>query len=140
TDFLDLHPTQHLTNNHLNVFVVNVNSLQTIDLLNFVYQVFLQAIHSQHAKNIVWIQWTIHQRLARFHAIAFLHVNMRAARDVVLTLFTIITDDDQLAFALGNGSEFHSAVDFGHDRSLAGPARFEQFNHAWQTARDVLGL
>ena len=76
------------------MLVVDVHALQAIDLLNFVRQVFLQTVHAEHAQNVVRIQWAIHQRLAGFDAIAFLHIDMRAARNVVLALFTVVADDN----------------------------------------------
>src|SRR4029079_118301 len=100
TDFLDLHPAQHLTNNHFDVLVVDVHTLQTIDLLNFVYEVFLQTTHSENTQNVVRVQRSIHQRLASSNTIAILHVDVRTTRDVVLALFTVVASDDQLAFAL----------------------------------------
>ena len=45
-----------------------------------------------------------------------------------------------LAQTLGDFAVFHHAVDFRHDGGFARLARFEQFHHARQTARDVLGL
>src|SRR6185312_3361848 len=139
-DFLDLHPAEHLTNNHLNVLVVDVHALQTIDLLNFVYEVFLQAVHTQDSKNVVRVQRTIHQSLTGSNAIAFLHVDVRTAGDIVLALFAVVADDDEFPFALGNRTELNDSVDFRHDRRLAGTTSFEQFHYARQTARDVLGL
>src|SRR6185503_643215 len=58
--FLNLHPAQHLSNNHCYVLVVDVHTLQAIDLLNFVYEILLQTTHSQHAQNIVRIQRAVH--------------------------------------------------------------------------------
>ena len=80
------------------------------------------------------------QRFAGADAIAFLHVDVRTARDVVLALFTVVAGDDQFAFTLGDRTELDRAVDFRHDRGFARPASFEQLDDARQTAGDVLGL
>ena len=38
----DAHFLEHLTDNDLNVFVVDINPLETIDLLNLLHKVFLE--------------------------------------------------------------------------------------------------
>src|SRR5678810_954884 len=139
-DFLDLHPAQHLSNNHFDVLVVDVHALQTIDLLDFVYEVFLQTTHTQNSQNIVRVQRSIHERLAGTNTIAILHVDVRTTRDVVLALFTVVASNDQFAFALRDRAERNGAVDFRHDRRLRRTSCFEQLDDARQTAGDVLGL
>ena len=129
-----------MTNDHFDVLVVDVHALKTIDLLDFVHQVFLQAVHAKHAQNIVRVERPILQSLTGAHAIALLHVDVRAARNVILTLFTIIADDDDFALAFRDRTQLHRAVDFRHDCGFGGPASLKQFDHARQTAGDVFGL
>ena len=83
---------------------------------------------------------TVHQRIARLHALAFLHVDVDAARQRVFALLAIVADDVDLALALGDFAVLHDAVDLGDDGRFARLARFEQLDHARQTAGDVLGL
>ncbi len=50
-DFLDLDPAKHLTNDHLDVLVVDVHTLQTIDFLDLIHQIVLQALpYREHAE------------------------------------------------------------------------------------------
>src|SRR5205085_52129 len=140
TYFLDLHPAQHLTNDHFDVLVVDVHTLQAIDLLDFVHEVFLQTAHAQYTKDIVRVEWSIHQRLAGTNAIAILHVDMRAARDVILALFAVVASDDQFAFALRYWTKRNGAIDFRHDRGLRRTPCFEQLDDARQTTRNVFRL
>ena len=86
------------------------------------------------------LRGTIHQRIARRHALAFLHVDVDAARQRVFALLAVVAHDVDLALALRQFAVLDHAVDLGHDRALARLARFEQFDHARQTAGDVLGL
>ena len=80
-DFLDLHPAQHLPDDDFDVLVVDVHALQAIDLLNFVDEVLLQLLLAEHAQNVVRVERAVHQRLAGADAVAFLHVDVRAARE-----------------------------------------------------------
>ena len=86
------------------------------------------------------IERAIHQCFAGANAIAFLHVDVRTAWNVILALFTIVAGNDQFAFALGNRTQRNRAVDFRHDRGFRRPACFKQLDDARQTAGDVLGL
>ena len=86
------------------------------------------------------IEWSIHQRFAGTNAIAFLHVDVRTARDVVLALFTVVAGNDQFAFAFGDRAERDRTVDFRHDRRFRRPSSFKELDDARQTAGDVLGL
>ena len=74
------------------------------------------------------------------NALAFLHVDVNAARNRVFALLTIVADDVDLAHTLGDFAVLHDTVDLGDDSGFARLARFEQFHHARQTAGDVLGL
>ena len=86
------------------------------------------------------VERSIHQRFAGTNAIAFLHVDVRTARDVVLALFTVVAGNDQFAFALGDRTERNGAVDFRHDRRFRRTSCFKQLDDARQTAGDVFGL
>ncbi len=82
----------------------------------------------------------VHERLAGFHPLALLHVDVDAARQRVLALLAIVAHHVDLALALGDFAVLHHAVDLRDDGRLARLARFEQLHHARQTAGDVLGL
>ena len=80
-DVLDLHPPHHLADDDLDVLVVDVHALQPVDLLDFVDQVRLQLLLAEHVQDVVRVDRAVHQRLARADALAFLHVDVHAARD-----------------------------------------------------------
>ena len=85
---------------------------------------------------------TVHQRLARADALAFLHVDVHAARQRVLARLgaRLVGDDDDLPLTLDDAAVLDEAVDFRDDRRLARLARLEELDDARQTARDVLRL
>ena len=110
-DILDLHPAHHLTNDDFQVLVVDVHALQTVDFLNFVHQVLLQFVFAEHVQDVVRIARSIHQRIARAHALAFLNVDVHTARDRVFALLTVIADDVDLALTLRDFAVLDDAVD-----------------------------
>ena len=137
--FVDAHPAQHLPHNHFDVLVRDGHALQTVDFLDFVHQVSLQFLLAQHGKNVVRVQRAIHQRIAGAQTLAFLHVHVNAARHRVFLLVAVVGRHVDLALALGHFAKANHAIDLADDGRLTRLARFEQFDHARQTAGDVLG-
>ena len=62
------------------MFVVDVDALQAVDLLNLIDEIALQFLDAAHRQDVMRIQRTVHQRLARFDPIAFLNIDVDAAR------------------------------------------------------------
>src|SRR5271157_827481 len=135
-----LHPTHHLTDDHLDVLVADVHTLQPIDFLDFVHQVSLQLLFPQHGENVMRVEWSVHQRLAGANTLTFLHVDVNTTRHLVFLLGTVVSHHVDLALSLGHVAELNHAVDLADNRGFTRFAGFEQFHHARQTARDVLGL
>ena len=84
-DILDLHPPHHLADDDLDVLVVDVDALQPVDLLDFVDEVAVQRLLAKDRQDVVRVARPVHQRLARADAIAFLDVDVHAARQRVLS-------------------------------------------------------
>src|SRR5262249_54602976 len=78
--------------------------------------------------------------LSGLHALAFLHVDVDAARDRVFFFGAVVGDYIDFALTFRNLTELHRAIDFRDDGGFVRVAGFEQFDPARQTARDVLGL
>ncbi len=55
-DVLDPDPAHHLAGDHLDVLVVDVHALQAVDLLDFVDQVLLQFLLTEHVENVVRVR------------------------------------------------------------------------------------
>src|SRR5579872_5447294 len=135
-----LAPTHHLTNDYFDVLVADVDALQPVNFLDFVYQVRLQFLFSQHGQDVVGVERAVHERFAGLDALAFLHVDVNAARNRVLFFGAVVGDDIHLALSLRDLAEFNRAIDFADDCSFMRLAGFEQLDHAWQTTGDVFRL
>src|SRR5579864_591924 len=136
----DLHPAHHLTNNHFDVLVRDVDALQPVDLLDFVDQVSLQLFFAEHGQDVVRVERAIHQGFTSLDALAFLHVDVNAARNRVFLLGAVVGDHVDFALSFGHLAEFDCAIDFADDRSLVRLAGFEQLDHTRQTTGDVFRL
>ena len=121
------------------MLVADGHALQAIDFLNLVHQVCLQRLLAQHGQNVVRVQRAIHQRIAGAQPLAFLHVDVNAARHRVFLLVAVVRRHVDLALSLDHFAKADHAVDLADDGRLARLARLEEFDHARQTAGDVLG-
>jgi hypothetical protein len=99
-DFVDPHPAQHLPHDHLNVLIRDGHALQTVDFLDFIHQISLQFLLTEHSKNVVRIERAVHQRVTGAQAFAFLHVHVGTARHRVLLLVAVVRSYVDLALSL----------------------------------------
>src|SRR5207248_9247406 len=104
------------------------------------HQVTLQLLDTEHGEYVVRIDGAVDERVAGAHALALLHVDVHGARDAVLVASALVGLDDDAAQALDHRAVVHRAVDLGDDGLLARVARFEELDHAGETAGDVLRL
>src|SRR5262249_49113757 len=112
----------------------------TVDFLDFVHQVSLQFLFAKNGQDVMRVERTIHKLLARFDALALLHVHVDAPGNRVFLLGSIVGYHVYFALSLAHLTELYRAIDFANDCGFMRFASFEQFHHARQTACDVLGL
>ncbi len=72
--------------------------------------------------------------------LALADVDVGAARQLILVLFTIWCHHQHFAVRLGDIAELDETVDFGDDRGFLRVPRFEELDDARETARDVFLL
>ena len=122
------------------MFVVDIHTLQAVNLLNLVDEVLLQFLLTQNSEDVVRVARTIHQRFTGPDALARLYVDMHASRQGILTLFLVVGYDIDFALALDDLTVADHAVDLRHDGRFLGAPRFEEFDNTRQTTGDVLRL
>jgi hypothetical protein len=69
----DLHPAQHLADDHLDVLVVDLHALQAVDVLHLVDDVARQLLDAQQAQDVVRIGRAVDDRLALVDHLALVH-------------------------------------------------------------------
>src|SRR6185437_3395681 len=141
-DVVDLDLLQHLANDHLDVLVVDVDALQAVDLLDFVYQIGRQFLDALDGEDVVRRGIALDDIITLLDDVAVLKVNVLALRDqVLLGLITLAGRlDGDAALVLVVLAETNRAADFRDDGRFLRTARFEQFRHPRQTAGDVARL
>src|SRR4029077_15381407 len=140
-DVFNLDPTHHLTRDSLDVFVVDVDALEAVDLVNGVDEVSLGIFLAKNREEVVEVERPVDERFTGADVLAFLDVDVDAARDsVFLGGFALIAFDVDLAHALADFAVTDVTIDLADDRGILGLAGLEEFNDARQTAGDVFGL
>ena len=133
--FLDLHPAHHLPDDDLDVLVVDVHALQTVDLLDLVHQVPLQLLLAAHPQDVVGVDGAVHEGLAGLDPLALLDVDVGAAGKLVLTLLVVVGGHEDLPVLLGDVAVLDDAVDLRDDGGLLRPARLEELDDSGQSRR-----
>src|SRR6266852_6204894 len=137
----DLDPAHHLPGDGLDVLVVDVHALQTVNLLNGVDQVGLRELFAEDGQQVVQVERAVDQGFAGLDVVAFLHVDVHAAWNrVFLGGLAVFAFDVDFAHALGDFAVADRAIDFADDRGILGFAGLEELHDARETSGDVLGL
>ena len=133
---------QHLADDHLDMLVVDLHALQTIDLLDFVDEVDRQFLDALDAQNVMRARVAFDDEVALLHIIAFADADVLGLRQQIFDRFLLLVLglQDHAALVLIVLAELDIAIGFGQHRAILRLARFEQFRHPRQTAGDVTGL
>src|SRR5499427_8839037 len=141
TNVFDLDPAHHLARDGLDVLVVDVHALEAVNLLNGVDEVSLRELFAEHGEKVMEVERAVDKGFTGLDVVAFLNVDVYAARDgVFLGGLAILAFDIDFAHALSDFAVANGAVDFADDGGILGLAGLEQLDDARETAGDVLGL
>ena len=124
------------------MLVVDLDTLQAVDLLHLIDQVVGQGLDAQHPENVVRNRVAVHQCVTHFHVIPFLDVDVLALGDEEFArlLFVVGRDDDDASLRFVILAKFDGPGDLANDRVVLGLACLEEFRHPWQATRDITGL
>src|SRR5690554_2080305 len=136
----DFNLTQHLTNNNFDVFIVDDNTLQTVNVLDFVGDVLRQLNHTQQAQDIVRVGRAIGDHLTLFNRFTFEDVHLPVLRNQNLVRVIVFRSDNQALLALGFLAERDHAADLGENGGLFRATSLEKVSNPRQTTGDVPGL
>src|SRR5665213_996119 len=144
---------EHLSDNDADVLVVDLHTLEAIDLLHLVQQVFLHRARTLDAKDIVRVDRTFRETISGAHTITFVHTQVLAGRDFIQLRLGLIVDckligasattnrlDEDLTLTALDVAKTNDTVDLGNRGRILRLAGLEQLGNTRQTARDVAGL
>ncbi|MNM57039.1 hypothetical protein D3C81_682260 [compost metagenome] len=132
--------TQHLTNDNFDVFIVNLNALQTVNFLHFVGDVAGNRMHTTQTQNVVRRFWAVRNNVTALHNFAFKHVELTPFwNHLFVSVAAVQWRDYQATFAFGLFTERDNPADLSQDCRLFRTTSFEQVRNAWQTTGNILG-
>src|SRR5699024_10804663 len=116
----NIDPTQHLTNNHLNVLVIDLNPLEAIDVLDLVHNVASKFLDAFEAQNIVWVWGTIHNKLTFVHHLTVVHQYLLFFWNQEFMRFAIQVSDNETLTAFGLFSKGNGPGNLGQHTCILG--------------------
>ena len=137
---VDLHLAHHLTNDDLEVLVVDLHTLQTIDVLNLVDNVLLNGGRALDGENVVGSDDSIGERCAGAHGVVLLHKDLLGEADEVFLLVAGLGGDDDLAVTALDLTHGDLTIDLGDDCGVARVAGLEELGDTGQTSGDIACL
>src|SRR5947207_2603680 len=137
----DANLAQHLADDDFDVFVVDGDALEAIDLLHLVDEVLLQFLRTADVEYLVRHDRAFGQLLAFLHIIALENDNVLADGNEVFLLHAGLgVLDENAPLAADARAEIDRAINLRYLGGVLGTARLEEFRHPRQTAGDILGL
>ena len=137
----DLDLAHHLAHDDLEVLVVDLHTLQTVNLLNLIDNILLNLHRAFNGKNISRSDCTVRKRSTCLDIVAVLCKNLLRGGDEVGTLLAGLGGDCNLTVAafqfLGYG---YDTIDFSHNCRVGRVTGLEQLGNTRQTARDIASL
>ena len=136
----DVHTTQHLANDHFNVFVGNLHTLQAVNLLHFLDDVASQGFDTLQTQDVVRINRAIDNGFTTVHHLTIVHQNLFFFRNQGFYCDAVGIGDDQALFAFGFFTEGNSTRHFCQHTCVFWCTCLEQFCYARQTTGNVTGF
>src|SRR5690554_118531 len=136
----DVHPAQHLTNNHFDVLVVDLYALQTIHVLHFIDDIAGQTLDTLQTQDVVRVGGAVDDHLALVHYLAVVHQHLFFLGNQELVADAFQVGNDQALLALGVLAERNRTRDIGKHAGVFRGTGFEQLGHARQTTGNVARL
>src|SRR5262245_27294064 len=131
---------QHLAHNDFNVLVVDSNTLQTVNLLYFINQIFGQGLLAQNIEDIVRVRRAVHKSFSSPDTVPFVNADVFTFGNEILSRLTDFRRHDNLPFAFGILAERNHSVDFTDHGKFLRLARLEELRHSGKSSRDIFGL
>src|SRR5437588_4087830 len=139
--FGDPHLAEHLTDDNLDVLVIDGYALQPINFLDLINEVLLKFLRPADIEDFVRVNRAFSQLLAFLDIVALEDDHVFADRDeVFLFNLSLLVFNQDAAFATHTRTEVDDAVDLGDFGGVLGTAGLEELGYARQTAGNVLGF
>ena len=135
----DIHLAHHLANDYLKVLVVDLHTLQTVNVLNLVHNVILNGSRALDIKDISRCNSTIRERCTGANEVVLLNKNLLRERNEIVLHLSELRCHLNLAVTTLNLAEGNLTIDFAHDCGVRRIACLKQLGYTRQTTGDIAG-
>ena len=137
TSFVDLHLAHHLTHDNFKVLVVDFYTLQTINVLHLVDDVFLNGGRTLDGKDVARSDATIGERRTSANVVVLLYQDLLGERHEILLDFTELRSHDDFTITALDATHGDFTINFRNDSGVGWIACLEELSHTRQTTGDV---
>ena len=137
---VDFNLTHHLANDDFKVFVVNLHTLQTVNVLYFVHDIFLYSRRTFNGKDIGRRNSTVGQRSTSTHVVVLLYQYLFGQWYEIFLNFPGLRGNDNFAVTTFHLTHCDLTVNFGNHSRIGRVTCLEQFGNTGKTTRDITRL
>ena len=139
TGILNADLTGHLTCDDLDMLIVDVNRLRTVNALDFLDDILIYRIQTQNAHDVGGSLVTLGQTLTDLNMVAIVDRHSHTVGDRVLVQLARVVslDGDFMDIDHLTGGDMSNTADLGHDRGLLGCSRLEELFDTGKTLRNI---
>ena len=120
------------------MLVVDFHTLQAVNLLNLVHDIFLNLHRPLDSQNVRRRNRAFRQRSTGFHIVVFLRQNLLGSRNQIrLHIAHLRSNQDFAVTALQLLAKAYDTIDFSHDGRIGRVPGFEQLSNTRKTSRDI---
>ena len=138
--FIDFNLTHHLTNDYLEMLIVNFYTLQTVYVLDFIYDIFLNSRRSHDCQDIRRSSRTIRQRHTSTNVVIFLNKQLLGQRHHIFLYFTQFGCNSNFTVTTLDLAETNFTIDFRNDSRVRRVTSLKQFRYTRQTTSNITGF
>ena len=122
------------------MLIVNLNTLQTVYILNFVHDVLLYCCRTFNSQDISRSDSTIWQRSSGTYIVVFLNKDLLWQSHKVLLHIACLRCNDNFTVTTFNLTHRNLTIDFWNNSRIRWVTCFEQFGYTWKTTGDITCL
>ena len=135
--FVNLYLTHHLANDNLKVFVVNLHTLQTVYVLDFVDDILLYGRGALNCEDVGRCDCAVGQRCTGTNIVVLLYEHLLRQRHKILTNITHLRCDDNFTVTALQLTHGYLTVNFCNDGRIRRVTSLEELSNTRQTTGDV---
>ena len=141
TSFGDLHFAKHLADDDLDVLIVDLNTLDSVNFLNLVDEVFLKLLSTTSLEEVFWSYWAVGDLITSLEDITFCNCDSFTHwYEVVSGLTSLDIGYDDFLLTTNVRAEGNFTVDLSDGTSVLWTTSFEELSNTWKTTSNIFGL